>query len=247
MAKDAANDLVYYLVLDEAHKDHLAAIRPWQNLKLAYDQQLIWIRDLSYVQVESAEVKCIPYKTIYYERHGKLCLYNSLLPERHVPPLLWTPIERALPVKLPSFNHNYFGLEEKVTLQLIPSDTEYEAEVMITSVATLKQYLEAAPAIRMGQLTWTLLNSDQVLLAGTPFLPIDGKAYWRKDHFIIPAGFEFELDMLCPGMNELLNPDNDSWILWHTDNSYALIEKDALQALSLGSFRATCHKHHLNS
>lgn len=247
MAKNAANDLVYYLVLDEAHKDNLAAIRPWQNLKLAYDQQQIWIRDLTYVQIESAEVKCIPYKTIYYERNGKLCLYNSLLPERHVPSLLWTPIERALPVKLPSFNHNYFGIEEKVALQLIPSDMEYEAEVMITDVATLKHYLETAPSIRLEQLTWVLLNNDQVFLAGAPFLPLDGKVYWRKDHFIIPTGFEFEFDMLCPTMNELLNPDNDSWIVWHTDNTYALIEKNDLQPLSLGSFRATYHKHHLNS
>lgn len=244
MAKHAANDLVYYLVMDELHRDDLAAIRPWQNLKLAYDQAQIWVKDLSYVQVESPEVKCIPYKTLYYESEGKLFLLNSLLPDRRMPSLLWTPIERALPIKLPSFNHNYFGIDQKVALQLITSEAEYEAEVMITSLDTLEAYLATAPAVRSGPLSWALLNHDQVLIAGTPMLPVDGDVYWRKDHFIIPAGYEFELDMLCHTMNDLLNPHNDSWILWNSDNTYALVAKEDMQPLSLGSLRAT-RQHYL--
>lgn len=239
MAKHAANDLVYYLVIDEAHRDDLAAIRPWQNLKLAYDQAQIWVKDLSYVQVESPEVKCIPYKTLYYESEGKLCLLNSLLPDRRLPSLLWTPIERALPVKLPSFNHNYFGLAQKVALQLTASEAEHEAEVMITRLDTLEAYLGTASAVRSGPLSWALLNHDKAFIAGTPMLPVDGEVYWRKGHFIIPAGYEFELDMLCPAMDDLLNPDHDSWIVWNRDNTYALVAKDDMQPLSLGSVRAT--------
>ncbi len=243
MAKHAANDLVYYLVIDEVHRDDLAAIRPWQNLKLAYDQAQIWVKDLSYVQVESPEVKCIPYKTLYYESEGKLCLLNSLLPDRRMPSLLWTPIERALPVKLPSFNHNYFGIDQKVALQLVASEAEYEAEVMITGLDVLEAYMTAAPAVRSGPLSWALLNNGKAFIAGTPMLPVDGDVYWRKGHFIIPAGYEFELDMLCQTMNDLLNPHNDSWILWSSDNTYALIAKEDMQPLSLGSLRATCQQH----
>jgi len=243
MAKHAANDLVYYLVIDEVHRDDLAAIRPWQNLKLAYDQAQIWVKDLSYVQVESPEVKCIPYKTLYYESEGKLCLLNSLLPDRRMPSLLWTPIERALPVKLPSFNHNYFGLDQKVALQLVPSEAEYDAEVMITNLDALETYMSKAPAVRSASLSWALLNNHKAFIAGIPMLPVDGDVYWRKGHFIIPAGYEFELEMLCHTMNDLLNPHNDSWILWNTDNTYALVAKEDMQPLSLGSLRATRQKH----
>jgi hypothetical protein len=246
MAKHAANDLVYYLVIDDVNRDDLAAIRPWQNLKLAYDQNQIWVKDLSYVQIESPEVKCIPYKTLYYESDGKLCLLNSLLPDRRMPSLLWTPIERALPVKLPSFNHHYFGVDQKVALQLVPSEKEHEAEVMITSLDTLETYMTAAPAVRFGPLSWALLNGDKAFIAGTPMLPVDGRVYWRKGHFIIPAGYEFELDMLCHTMNEKLNPHHDSWILWNSDNTYALVAKDDMQPLSLGSLRAT-RLHHLTT
>jgi hypothetical protein len=247
MAKNAANDLTYYLVLDEAHKADLAAVRPWQNLKVAYDQKQVWVKDLSYVQIESVEVKCIPYKTIYYESNGKLCLLNSLLPDRKIPSLLWTPIERALPVKLPSFNHNYFGITEKVPLSLVPSETEQQAEVMVLNVSKLKAYMETAPALRFKQLSWALLNNDLAFIAGTPLLPIDGEVYWRKDHFIIPAGYEFDHELLCRAMNEILNPDNDSWILWNSDNSYSLIAKEDVQPLSLGAFRTTTQKHALKS
>lgn len=239
MAKNAANDLVYYLMLKEVYRDDLAAVRPWQNLKLAYDRDEIWIRDLSYVQVESPEVKCIPYKTLYYEQDGKLHLLNSELPDRNIPSLLWTPIERALPVKLPSLNHNYFGVDQKVSLCLVRAEGEHEAEVMIVNLATLGDYLESAPAVRLAPLSWTMLNGNKALVAGQPMLPINADVYWRKDHFIIPTGYEFELDMLCASMNERLNPHNDSWIVWHSDNSYALIGKDDMEPLSLGSFRAT--------
>ena len=118
------------------------------------------------------------YKTIYYESNGKLCLLNSLLPERKIPSLLWTPIERAIPIKLPSFNHNYFGITEKVTLTLVPSDTEHEAEVMVLTVSKLKTYIETAPDVRFKQLSWALLNNDLVMVAGKPLLPIDGNVYW---------------------------------------------------------------------
>lgn len=235
---------MYYLLIKEVYRDDLAAVRPWQNLKLAYDRDEIWIRDLSYVQVESPEVKCIPYKTLYYEHEGKLYLLNSELPDRTIPSLLWTPIERALPVKLPSLNHNYFGVNQHVDLCLVPAESEHEAEVMIVGIDTLEAYLESAPAVRLGPLSWTLLNHDKALVAGKPMLPVNAEVYWRSGHFIIPTGYEFELDMLCLAMNELLNPYNDSWIVWHADNRYALIGKDDLEPLSLGSFRAT-RQHHL--
>jgi len=237
MEKDAADGLSYFMVVPEVHKEHLGAIRHWTNLKVAFDVDNIWVKDIDYAQLNSAEIKSIPYKTTYYSREGKLYLVNSRLPERTVPSLLWTPIERALPIQMPSFNHNYFGISEYLSLNLVPAEKEETAAAMITSISTLKNYVETAPAIRLQKISWVLLNNDKVFLLGVPVLPVTGDVFWTRDDMIIPAGYDFDLYALCAHVNELLNPDKDSWVVWNKDNTYFLIEKDDMQPLSVSSFR----------
>jgi hypothetical protein len=239
MAENASNNISYYLVINESHKDDLAGIRQWNNLKAAFEAGSIWIKDLDYAQVNSLEVKSIPYKTVFYEKQGKLFPHNSLLPDRNVPALLWTPVERALPVKLPAFNHNYFGIKEKTVMRLISSPQEAEAEGMIIGIEQLEAYLLTAPAVRLQKLSWTLLNNDLVFLFGKPLLPVDAAVYWKRNNFMLPAGQDFELHLLSDTLNALLNPDNDHLIIWDTNNTYSLVEKSDLQPLSLSSFRKT--------
>lgn len=239
MAENASNDISYYLLLNDTHKSDLAEIRQWNNLKAAFDGGWIWIKDLDYAQVNSVEVKSIPYKTVFYEKQGKLFPQNSLLPDRTVPALLWTPIDRALPVKLPSFNHNYFGVREKIEMCLVPSRTEEEAEAMIIGIDILEHYMTTAPAVRLQNLKWVLLNNDTILLLGKPLLPLTAAVYWKRDNFILPAGYDFELYLLSDALNALLNPDHDQLIIWDINNTYSLIDKKDFQPLSLSSFRKT--------
>ncbi|OFY83688.1 MAG: hypothetical protein A3F72_12805 [Bacteroidetes bacterium RIFCSPLOWO2_12_FULL_35_15] len=239
MAQNASNDLSYYLVLDEVLKSNLGSIRSWNNLKIAFDEKQIWVKDLDYVQINSLEIKSIPYKTIFYAKQGKLFLLNSLLPNRNIPSLLWTAIDRALPIKLPSFNHNYFGIQEKISISIIPSEMENEAVAMATTVDSLKQFIETAPAIRLQKLNWVLLNNDRVFLFGKPLLPINGDVYWKRGDSILPTGFDFDLSLLSDTLNNILNPENLFLVVWNIDSTYSLIAKDELQQLSLSSFRKT--------
>jgi len=239
MAENSSNDISYFIAINETFKSDLAGIRQWSNLKAAFDEGIIWIRDLNFVQVHSLEVKSIPYKTIFYEKQGKLFLQNSLLPHRNVPSLLWTPLDRMLPVKLPEFNHNYFGIHEKLEMQLVASENEVEADGMIVDVHILEKYLITAPRIRLQELHWTMLNNDKILLLGKPLLPISANVYWSRNHMMIPAGYDFGLYSLADSLNAMLNPGNDHLIIWDLQNTYALVAKNDLQPLSLSSFRKT--------
>jgi len=237
MAKDAPNDITFFIALDEAHKDYLAAIRHWSNLKIAFDAPMVWVKDIDYAQLNSLEAKSIPFKTAFYTRDGKLFLLNSNLPDRNIPSLLWTPIDRAIPIKMPSFNHNYFGIEEKISIHLVPSDKESEAVAMITDLKILQQYIETAAGIRLQKISWAILNDNKAFLLGKPLLPIDGDVFWRRGDALIPAGHDFDLYSLTESANQLLNPEKDAWIIWNTDSTYFLIQKDEIRPLSLSSFR----------
>lgn len=245
MANNVADDINFYLSVDKSQLDHLAAIRHWSNLKLAFDEDTVWIKDLDYAQVNTPEVKSIPHKSTYSAKEGKLYLVNSRLPDRNIPSLLWTPIERALYVQLPSFNHNYFGISDKVNIHIVESGEERAVNSMITSVQELRTYIETAPEIRLGNIQWTILNNDKVFLTGTPLLPLNGEVYWQRDNFIIPAGYDIDLYILSAYINDMINPGGQSLIIWDTDATYFIINQTDLQPLSRSSFRKSLQQYSL--
>jgi hypothetical protein len=239
MEKDAGNSIVYFLSIPQAYKIDLARIRQWTNLKVGFDENIIWIKDLNYQQIYSVEVRSIPFATAYYEKGNQLYLLERKLPERNVPGLLWTPIDRALPVKLPSLNHNYFGIHDTIAITLQPSDHETDAVAMIVPLDILARYIDHAPAVRLEKIRWTIIGSDRAFLLGTPLLPIPGTSVWSRKDLLFPTGYDLELYSLADAIRKKINPGRDSWILWDTDNSYQLISKDSLVPLSRSSFRVT--------
>jgi hypothetical protein len=239
MEKNAASNIDYLLAIEAVHKDYLAAIRHWGNAKVATDGEMIWVNHLDYAQVNSVEVKSMPYKLLFYERNGKLYPIGSRLPDRATPALLWTPIERAIPVGLPSFNHNFFGISESITLKIVPTDAVREVEAMITDLAMLQQYMVSAPEIRLQSISWAILNNDTAFLTGTPLLPIDGDVYWTRSNMLLPAGYDLNYYALTETISRQLCPENDSWIVWSKESTYFLIEKEDLQILSRSSLRAS--------
>lgn len=239
MAQDSSSSLAYFLVVEKIHKDDLAPLRKWSHLKVAFDKNQIWITNFDHAQIESIEVKSVPYKTIFYRKDSKLFLLNSLLPERNEPSFLWTPIERAFPLEIINANHNYFGIEEKIAVKLIREEVERAAEVLLTNISTLENYLNAAPAIRLKNLTWTVVGETEVLIFGKPLLPISGTVFWKNQEAIIPVGYNFELPMLSEAINKKINAEQNTWVIWFKDGTYFSIDKSQLMPLSLSSFRKT--------
>ncbi|WP_207536448.1 hypothetical protein [Desertivirga arenae] len=237
MAEDLTNAITFYLSVDDIQRDDLGAIRHWNNLMIGFCESLIWLKGFTSDQVNSVEVKSIPDKKLYYEKGGKLFFKDSLLPERNLPSMLWSPIERGLPVKLPSLNHNYFGLEEKLKISLEPTLIEREAYAMIVPLNILESYLSTAPAIRLSNISWAIIRPNFAFLLGKPLLPLAAKVYWQHQDFIIPAGYELYPPLLSDDLSYILNAKGTNWIIWNEDSSYFVIRKNQLSALSLGSFR----------
>ena len=109
MAAHSSDTVTYFLHLDNSREQDLANIRSWPNLEVAREEDSIWVSQLTRVQVESLEVKSLPFKRIFTAKDGKLYPLSALLPEREEPMLTWQPIARAIPLKVSAFNHNFFG------------------------------------------------------------------------------------------------------------------------------------------
>ena len=225
--------------IDKSHKDLLGSIRHWENVKIAFTDTAIWLKDFSLEQINMADLQQIPHLVSYEVKDNLLFLSGSLLPTKKVPSaLLWSPIRRALPVELPGLNHNFFGINEKVAVQIVKSETEKEASALLTSIETAKEYIETAPEVRLKNLEWTVLE-DKVLLFGTPLLPIKGVAFWKNKNAFLPAGYDYELPLLAAIIEKKINADGQNYMLWQSDSSWVLISKNSVKPLSISSFRKT--------
>jgi MoxR-vWA-beta-propeller ternary system domain bpX2 len=237
MEKDAGSSVKYYVRLSSQQRDDLSAIRHWTNLKTAVDGNDLWIKDLDYQQVYSKEVRSLSFKNAFYERDNHLYPLNSNLPDRIVPALLWTPIDRSIPVSLPTLNHNFFGITDKISISLIESQQEREAVAMLLPVPIISDYSDKAPAVRMSGLRWCLIGNDSALVIGKPVLPLPGETLWSRGDHLIPTGLDFELHALAESIQVRLNASRDRWLLWNAHGSYTSILKTEVAPLSRSSVR----------
>lgn len=237
MEDHAANGITWYLRIPKANADLLGRIRHWTHLRIASDDGYYWIKDLTPAQVNAQEIKSLPYAEIFYEQDQWLFPRHSSLPWRHKPALLWTPIERALPVTLPSPNLNFFGLEETVAIGLQPSDKEQQAYALMVSLPQLERYLVAAPAIRTRSLQWIIIDEQQALILGHPLLPLDGDTWWLSGNFLLPTGYDLQYPLFRELVENRLVPDNADRLLFYRSGIFIRLPKKNMTPLSLGSFR----------
>lgn len=230
---------MYLFEIDKKDKEFLGAIRHWENVKIAFAETAIWLKDFSLDQINSADLQQIPNLRSYEIKDSLLFLRGSLLPSKKVPSaLLWSPIRYMLPVELPRLNHNFFGIQEKVDVQIVKSELEKEAFALLTNIATAKEYIEKAPEVRLKNLEWVVLE-DKVLFLGTPLLPIKGATFWKNKSAFLPTGFDFELPILADVIENKINADTENYVLWQVDSSCILFPKSSVMPLSIGSFRKT--------
>ncbi|MFB9076599.1 hypothetical protein ACFFLS_25310 [Flavobacterium procerum] len=230
---------MYLLEINKEHKSLLGVIRHWENLKTAFDADSIWIKDFSFEQINSDAVLQIPYVHMYELKENLLFEKGKLLPSKKLPSgLLWTPIVRALPVSLPGFNHNFFGINHEIEISLIPSEEIKDAFALLVNYNDLKAYIETAPRFRLEPLQWVIID-DKILIIGNPQLPIKGSVYWFNNYFLIPVGYDFEWFSLIKKLQDKLNPSAEKMILWNKDGTYTAISSENIKPLSLSSFRLT--------
>lgn len=238
MERDLAQGVTeYWLRLPLKYKDKLSQIRVWKILRMAIDGEDIWVRGILPNQLHSPEIRSIPFKKIYFQHDNALFLLGGNLPEERLKTsLLWSPINKALPVEMPNYNFNYFGVNETVEFKLVASSVEREAKAVLVELDVLDSYIQKASAVRLQSIQWTIVNR-KVLLIGIPLLPIPGKSYWQLQNFLIPTGYDFEYPELSNFYHKNLQTESNQYIVLQSDNSYYKLSKEQLKPLTISSYR----------
>lgn len=239
MEIDVRDGIEYWISIPLSSKNSLYNLRDWNHLKIGYEQEIIWIRGFDRKQVESVEVLSLAKSIRYYLNGSKLFLYGKRLPTRLEPIVLWTPIQRALKLNLPEQNLNYFGLDQKHQLTLIPSSDEQEIIATITSLSSLNSYVSTAPFIRLKHFQWTVIADDSVLLIGKPMLPIIGKDFYQNGCFLIPAGWKLKNQNMANMYESVLMNVKQSWYIINTKSEINKLNRSDFVELTKGSVQRT--------
>lgn len=240
MAEDSSNRIKeFWAELPKANEDFLGSIRDWKNVQIALEEDVIWLKNFTDEQADSAEIQQLPNFLLYELRDGLLFRKDALVPTKKVrTALLWSPIDKALRLTFPPSNHNFFGIDEKVEVNLKPSEEEQPAIALLSSISEIKSLIVTLPKFKLEKLEWILMK-DQALFLGTPLLSFPGKTYWMKDGHLLPTGFDFEFKNLSSLLQKKYNENEDQWLVWNEDGSYISINKNDFRKLSVSSFRLT--------
>lgn len=239
MAENSSNHMIFWLELDLKYKSFLGQIRHWNNLKMAIDNQSIWIKDFSQTQLESTELKSIPFAKLYRCQDNLLFHKNSLLPARKMPAFLWTPIDRALPVELENYNHNFFGISEQQLIRLVASEEEKNATVHLVKITVADPFINTAPAVRLKSIRWARVGSQYAVFLGEPLLPLDGSTFWQRGRYIFPVGYELEFTGLEKFIEQKSGSSASDLIWWMDKTNYCILDSGLLRPLSISSWRQT--------
>src|SRR5690606_27373776 len=134
----------WLLQLKRTDTDWLADIRHWQHLRVATEDECIWVKGFRDEEISAVAVRSIPVKRIWYQKEHLLFPQGSLVPSRKDPTLLGTPIARGLPLQLPPWNHNYFGFVGQVAVRLSASTEERPATAMLAPLSQVWAFIESA-------------------------------------------------------------------------------------------------------
>nr|WP_321225396.1 hypothetical protein [uncultured Psychroserpens sp.] len=249
MAKDFADIIEFIVRVDKSDLDTLAQIRHFENLKIAQNENDLWVKGFSMEQINGVAVKTLPKKNIFYVKDSRLFPKDSLLPIGKLPSsLLWTPIQMALLIEEPQLNHNFFGINEQIDIQLAPFHEEKKLfATLINLDNNTKSIIESSPNFRLEHLRYVLINTSKVLIIGSPTLGIKGQSFWLYNDFLLPNGFHFKFPILTKSIKNALNSTGENYVLWQKNNSYALIKKSDFKPLSISSFRRTLSLFNINA
>ncbi|MCS3868341.1 hypothetical protein J3D55_001257 [Chryseobacterium ginsenosidimutans] len=240
MAKDSSNGIKeFWAEIPRIDEDFLGSIRDWKNVQITLEEDIIWLKNFTDEQAVSSEIQQLPNFLLYELREGLLFRKDALVPSKKVrTALLWTPIDKALRLTFPPSNQNFFGIDEKIEVQLKPSEEEQPAIALLISMTEIKETIIALPKFKIEKLDWIVIN-DKALFLGNPLLGFPGKTYWTKDGHLLPTGFDFEFKNLSSLLQRKYNASQDQWLLWNENGSVLHLNKDDFRKLSVSSFRLT--------
>jgi hypothetical protein len=230
----------HIFVLAAAQRAVLGTVRDQPGLRAAPDEAgQLWLRGLPATGPLPLALRQLPALASYEaDAEGRLFPAGRPTPTGRLPLLAWLPLPAFAPLDIPTA-----ALPGQrpapIPVRLVPSAAPRPGAALLTTLAALESYAEAAPAVRLAGLRFAVSAQQQVLLVGAPLPPIPGQEYWRSAGLLLPAGFDFEVPLVAKLLASQLPSEATDTLLFFPDGQYEVIPNAQLHPVSRSAVRLT--------
>ncbi len=227
----------WIFVLAASDAETLGTVRCVPGIQAALAGEKVWVRGLPAAEKLETSLRQLPVQQTYVLDNGYLFPEGKLTPVAQLDPALhWQPLTTFIPVEFPvSLLPAQLG--EKHPIRLRASTQHREGYALQTDLQTWHTYAHTAPQIRLDQVTFAVAEDNQVLILGTPLLPLPGQEYWKHHHLLIPSGFDFDPPLLGEWLVTQL--DKHSMIVFDTDGNWERISAECFVPATRSAVRLT--------
>ncbi|MFN8672363.1 MAG: hypothetical protein U0457_09855 [Candidatus Sericytochromatia bacterium] len=211
------------LTLNKDFKEYLGEISFYDEIEVAEDNNLIWVKIPELTEELDLIIKKIPLEHKYYfDEKNRLFEFDKITPIEVLKKLNWESIYDFLDISFSLTDTKIEKIEPNYKVELIVSSAYQKGSALLVDLKDLKNYVETSSNIRFKHLIFAS-NNIQSIVIGEPLPAIKGKEYCLKNNLLIPSGYSFELELLYPLIAKKLNAKNNAYILFYEDNTYEKI------------------------
>jgi hypothetical protein len=216
----------WIFVLAEKDKETLGSVRTLPALQAARNGATIWLRGIDVNTMVDIKIKQLPLVATYLLDHeNRLFLQDTVTPQQLLPELNWIEISKFITVEAAT-SAMPGKTDERISIQLVPTQNAQQGEALITSITHLKQYAETAPLARLNAIKLAVDENGNTIITGTPLPPLPGREYWRNNGLLLPCGFDFELTITATLFAQSINAAGIYEIVFDTQGQWQKIIKE---------------------
>ncbi|MCG2612634.1 hypothetical protein LZZ85_00020 [Terrimonas sp. NA20] len=217
----------------------LASVRCINGLMAAVDGEYIWLRGNDTIAESNAVIRHLPVKQRFHLDENDLLFPSGMVtPTGKLKEMNWQSLQELIPVQLPVST----GVGENpssVDLRLQPSSRVHKSAGLLTDLAIWRYYGETAPVVRLNALKFAVSENKKVMIIGDLLPSIPGREYWNCHGMMLPAGFEFELEVVTSFLPQQLNGNGDALIVFDTNGEWHQIDHNFFIPATRSAIRMT--------
>lgn len=217
-------------------RDALAWLRRQPGLEVHEQEATFWLRGQG--EALHDHVLVLPGVAFFHvDAERQLIPRGKLVPDGRLPDGPWQPLDRWLPVALPT--PAWPGTAgAPLAISVVPSTEERQANVLLTAWETWQNYAVTAPQVRLRQWQFAA-TTNQAVIRGAPLPPLPGNLFCETDGIAVQAGYHWSPPIDAAIIRAVLKLEKGDLALLHADGSWELLRHSQFAAATRSAVRLT--------
>ena len=215
------------IILQKKDKAALGAVRCIEGLQAAMQDDQIWVRGID-DSTKDLRIQQLPAISTCRLGNDNLLFPNEkITPIGKLPELEWERLETFITVE-PPVSAMPGEVQDSLPIRLVVSKKEQNVEALLIDLSVWKKYAATAPQIRLENIQFAVSENEEVLICGTPMIPLPGKTFWLRDRILLPSGYDLEMPVFAKMIQQRLDKEGASFILFRENGTWEKIPLEHL-------------------